>query len=127
MKNTESNAPTGACIYCGQMAQFETIGDVNPAQLDAWATEKCSCNEAKEARKKLKSKNAAEEYVKKMYEEDMPEVAEMLITGIELIYKAKIENLSININGITKAKISMTAKGNIKVEKNTSLSEVKIG
>lgn len=118
---------TGACIYCGQTMQFETTGDVNPAQLDAWASEKCSCNEAKEARKKLKSKNEAEEYVKEMYEEKMPEVAELLIRGIELIYEDKIANMSINIDGITKAKISMTAKGGIKVEKNISLSEVKIG
>lgn len=46
----------GNCKFCGQAHMLETVKEETQEQLDIWATEKCSCDKAKEERKRITAK-----------------------------------------------------------------------
>lgn len=117
----------GYCEVCGQAKQFQTTGGVEQSQLDEWATDECTCTAASERRLIKKRQERAVENIEKLFGEKFPETAEVLKTALPFIIKDQIESITIKTGYDIDAKISVTAKGKVKVEKkiknNISLSE----
>ena len=118
---------TGTCRFCRQMMKIQIQGMATQDHLDQMATDKCTCEDAKAARIRKQSKDYADGEEKKMYEEKMPGVANLLLNAIDMVYTEKINDATVNVDDITKIKISVTSKGKIKVEKTIKTVEVHIG
>lgn len=111
-----SDMQQGACIYCGQLWSFETIGLADGDKLDEWATEKCDCSAAKAQTQKKKSLKVAKEKIKQFFPGDNVTL-DILDKATDAIYDDHIEDITINIGNGVKAKVSTNRKGNIKVER----------
>lgn len=59
----------GTCAYCGQTRIIETIGDVEltQAELDAMATDRCTCVPAQEEKRKKARKKKINDFVTKKF------------------------------------------------------------
>lgn len=77
---------TGACIFCGQAYMFANVG-LSSEQLNEAATEKCTCEEAKEWQWKRKRAKDVHRKVDKIFSQDkcldfMQAAAEMVLLDI---------------------------------------------
>lgn len=106
---------TGACIYCGQVRQFETSGLCTAERLDEMATERCHCMEAQEERREREAKERAEANIDTLFRE-APRMAEYLKHSVPLIQERCIDSVSVK-SGKTKASVAMMSDGKIKVTK----------
>ena len=117
----------GYCEDCGQAKQFQTSGGVEQTLLNEWATEECKCSAATERRLIKQRKERATTNIEKLFGERFPETAEVLVTALPFIIDDRIESITIKTGCDIDAKISVTSKGKVKVEKkmknNISLSE----
>lgn len=111
-----SEIQTGACVFCGQVYQFETDGRVPEAQLDGWATDKCDCVDATLERRRKKKEQAAKDSIKELIMDEHPEIADMLNDTIGLILQEKITKLSVTAGNGEKMAMIVNQKGNIKIE-----------
>lgn len=85
-------------------------------------TELCDCSEASAHTWKKERKEKAEKYIdeqfgKKSKDEVEEEVQQFMRDAVENIIENRIDSVSIGITAKAKAKIAITSKGLIKVEK----------
>lgn len=111
---------TGTCIYCGQTMMFDTIGMADKEQLDKWATEKCTCDQAKKAQEKVKAKRTAEDNIRIMFRDRHPEVEAIMQAALQYIENEDVLKVTVDTGFGVKGSISATSKGTIKVEMATS-------
>lgn len=81
------------------------------------------CSGAK-LRQQKKRMEKAKCTVERQFEKYLPKTAvELLKTAVELIEEDQIDSLTLDVGNGLKGKISMTSKGNIKVEKTETRKE----
>lgn len=112
---------TGACTFCGQMGQIETLIPWEQEKVNEAVTESCDCYGAKEyARKKGQKERACkaieEQFGQQAEETDEP-IRKLLKYIVELLVEEKLDSASLDIGNGLKAKLSITSKGYIKVER----------
>lgn len=114
---------TGACRYCGQIAQIEGLPEWDEETINEATAELCDCIEAKKYTKKKRQKENAREAIDKQFgqqaeenETELP-VVELLETIADMVVEDHICTATIDIGDGLKAKISMTSKGYVKVER----------
>lgn len=114
----------GACRYCGQTKVIHPLFEISEEEADERATWECDCLEAEEERKKRDRRDRAVAAVKNKFGAAVPEedqaperVVDMMIAAIDAVMEKEAESVTISISKTVKAKISMTGKGAIKVEK----------
>lgn len=107
---------TGTCIYCGQSMIIETVGVATQEQLDKWATEKCTCEQAKKAQEKVKAKRTAEDNIKFMFREHYPEVEAVMKEALTYIEDGALSKITIDTGTGVKGSLSSTSNDTIKVE-----------
>lgn len=112
---------TGACLFCGQMGQIETLIPWEQEKVNEAVTELCDCYGAKEyARKKGQKERACkaieEQFGQQAEETDEP-IRKLLKDIVELLVEEKLDSASLDIGNGLKAKLSITSKGYIKVER----------
>lgn len=120
----------GACKFCGQYYSLEYERDIvlTTEELNETATLKCNCDEAKEFQfkhgQKIKAKNRINKlFGNKAAEKEVDQsIVETLHAAVEMLIKYTINSISIDIGHGIKAKLSMTAKGLIKVERNETVN-----
>lgn len=110
----------GYCRACGQARQFQTSGGVAQKELDEWATDECKCEEGMTDRRIKKSQKKAEENIETLFGADFPETAAVLREALPFILDDRIESITIKTGYGIDAKISITNKGKVKVEKKES-------
>ena len=108
---------TGACIYCGQTQYIEYLGDITGAELDREATKRCNCDLGEKARQAEASAECAVDNIKSLFEADFPEVAAILKGSVVSLIKGEVRGISIDTGKKVTARLSMTAKGDVKVER----------
>lgn len=114
---------TGGCIFCGQMAQIETMLPWGEEKLNEAATELCNCFAAKEYTRKKGQKERAWKAIDKQYgnqagEVEIDESVRNLLKDVaEMIVEEKINSATVDVGNGLKAKISITSKEYIKVER----------
>lgn len=115
----------GSCKYCGQVHQFETGGMCSQEQLDEWTSEKCICNEAKEAEKMKKREQIARMNIEEMF--GGYDTATILRAAVHPIAICAVDSVTVNIGNGEKVTIKLTSKGKIQVKKTTTVEETKEG
>lgn len=118
------NVQAGSCRFCGQMAQIETLLPWPQEKLDEAATEMCKCGAAQNYASRKKRVEKAKRTIERQFGKYLPETAVGLLkTAVELIGEDQIDSLTLDAGNGLKGKISMTSKGNIKVEKTETRKE----
>ena len=111
---------TGTCIYCGQTMILNTSGKADKEQLDKWATEKCSCAEAKAAQEKVKVKRTAEDNIVRMFRDDFPETEAIMKSALVYVENEDVLKVTVDTGNGVKGILRRTNKGTIVVEMVTS-------
>lgn len=112
-----SELQVGYCAACGQARQFQTTGGVEQTQLNEWATDECKCEAGEEERRIKRSQLKAEENIEKLFGDKFPETAAVLRTALPFLIADRIESITVKTGYEVDAKVSITAKGKVKVEK----------
>ena len=122
---------TGGCRFCGQIVTIEAPGGWEEEEIDELATECCGCEEAKSYTFKKKRKERAIEAISKQFGpyKEMgivkEETIDLLERIVDQVVEDKIKSGTIDIRDGLKAKIGITAKGAIKVERSKTEKESK--
>lgn len=111
---------TGTCMYCGQTMLMHTIGAASREQLDKWATEKCTCEQAKVVQERVKAKRTAENNIQMLVRSAYPEIETIMKNALPYIEDDNVFKVTIDTGTGVKGSICKTAKGAIKVEMATS-------
>lgn len=108
----------GACRFCGQISIVQVPMDWNDEQTDELAAETCECDDAKSYRYLERRKEKAIAAIDKQFgEENVTEKAiELMKQSVELVAQGCCVAVTVNTGNI-KGKVSVNAKGAIKVEK----------
>lgn len=117
---------TGYCTFCGQV-QFLTVEAGSPEEANELATQKCDCDQALDERTARMSINNARERIDQLFGVGSADLEFEPITDqhlIDLLYhlvgyiaRHKVRSCSMLLSGYGVAKISLTGKGKIKVER----------
>lgn len=119
----EKKLVTAACVYCGQVTQFETDKEMSQEKYDEAATLKCTCAAAREHQKRWERKQGAMENVDLLFQEEQEAVIKALKRGVELICSNMIEKITLNLYAGVKATISQNSKGEINVERTVTCKQ----
>ena len=108
----------GTCRYCGQVVNLD-YEEETQAEADIAASEKCECYDARHERNLRKQITTAQNRIRKIFGDDAaklgfaPIAAEeplQLLNAIaEQTARGFITSATINVRGLCKAKITMTA------------------
>ena len=109
----------GSCRYCKQMHSIEVVAPMSAEQLDDAATQICSCSESKNYRTRKSKRIKIENYIDELFGEASA-TAKVLKNIIPDIANGAISSVTIDTGDGYKAKIQMTGKGTIKVERNVA-------
>ena len=121
----------GTCRFCGQLVNLERERDTQEA-ADIAASEECSCYDAREERAIRRKIENAQDRIQKVFgseaEElgfrpiDAPEPLQLMDEIAVLVARGYISSAIINVRGQCRAKISLTSKEKIKVERSETRS-----
>lgn len=112
----------GGCVYCGQIGFVDVEEDTPDEVVDREVTLNCQCPEAKVHSGRIKKQMKAKEKVDELFENHPEEVKEFLKAAVVLVGEYKTGKITVDTNKI-KATISLTTKGNIKVERSATRKE----
>jgi len=115
----------GACRFCGQT---KAIHPLNPymtdEEADAIATEDCDCPAAKFQREKEGKRERAKAAVKTKFGPGEggerwvnEETLHFLEAAVDLVIEEQVESVQVKVSHTVTAKIHLTGKGNVKIEK----------
>jgi hypothetical protein len=113
----------GACRFCGQLKKVETMIGWTDDQCDELATETCGCFDSCTYARKKGQKERAEKKINRLFVETLDNepldqaAVDLIREAAELVSDFKIKSCTIDNGNGCKAKVSITAKGNIKVER----------
>ena len=121
----------GTCRYCGQVVNLERERDSQEA-ADIAASEECSCYDAREERAIRRKIENAQDRIQKVFGSEAEELGFRPINAPEpiqlmndiavLIARGYITSAVVNVRGQCRAKISLTSKEKIKVERSDTRS-----
>ena len=116
----------GACRFCGQISIVEVPRDWGDDKVDDLVTETCKCDDAKNYRHmELRKEKAMAAIEKQFGEENVTEKAvELMKQSVELVAGGYCDAVTVNTGNI-KGKVSVNAKGMLKVEKTKTEKESK--
>lgn len=125
------NGYIGICRFCGQSVALDREYETEDAANIA-ASETCDCPGAKTERATQKQIEAGEHRVRQVFGDeaerlgfrpvDSPEPIELMDKVVALIARGFISSATINIRGHGRAKLSITSKEKIKVERSETRS-----
>lgn len=117
----------GECIFCHQMYSFETLDipvtDEIIDSLNRRATEVCSCDDAKEWKKKIAKRERAMENIEAMFEKDHPEVSEILKGSVDALMEYRIDKIKIDIGGGVVADMALSKNDNVIVNRTVTVKK----
>lgn len=111
----------GACRFCGQMSELETVFEWDAETSNEAATEKCDCVKAQIYTRKKHAKERAAQAIEKKFGDDAGEARlpkptrDFLNRAVDVLVEDGINKATVSIGRI-KVQLSMTSKGNIKIE-----------
>lgn len=121
----------GTCRYCGQLVNLERERGSQEA-ADIAASEECSCFDARAERAIRRQIENAQDRIQKIFGSEAEELGFQPIAAPEplklmndiavLVARGYISSAVVNVRGQCKAKISLTSKEKIKVERSETRS-----
>lgn len=122
------NETTATCKYCGQVVMIDGA-IIDPDEREQQAILNCGCDQAvkhqhemeteEERKKKLTSAN---EKIKDLFKEEGEEITSLLYRLTNMCINYEIMNATVKIGGRTKAKISNTSKGKVRIDRIDTLA-----
>lgn len=108
----------GACVFCGQIGAIEVPVNWKDEDVDELITETCKCEGARGYARAKRRKERAKETVEKQFAETGigRRVIQVMQETVDVVAEGYCDSVTIAAGNI-KGKISMSAKGTIKVEK----------
>lgn len=121
----------GCCYYCGNTAILDYPKDATQEVKDQIATKECECTQAKMEREMEQEIQRAKERIIQLFGDEsiemgfepIPEkrVHSILNTVVELISNKIIRGATIEIDSETKAKLTVSSKGKINIERTQAI------
>ncbi len=121
----------GTCRFCGQVSAVDGDWNTQEAADDA-AINTCDCPKARSERSAIEQINDAKVRIQQLFGPDAteysfapvaePEPITLLDNLVELVARRHISSAAVQIRGYCKAKISLTKKGKIKIERSEARS-----
>lgn len=96
----------GSCKFCGQTHPFETIGMATEEQLDEWATEKCSCSEAKEQREMKESEDRAVKNIERLF--GQYDAGAILKAAVHSVAICAVDSVTVNVGNGVKGELKLS-------------------
>lgn len=128
---SETGYSVGTCRYCGQCISLDRERETQET-ADFAASETCDCYDARAERTIRKKIENAKDRIRKIFgsesEElgfqpiDSPETLALMDDIAVLVARGYISSAVVNVRGRCKAKISLTTKEKIKVERSEARS-----
>lgn len=113
----------GQCLYCGQGQQVRVPENATPEEINQEASNLCNCDIARAQQKIQTNINVTEQYIKDELHAPK-EVEELLMTAVPYVGRGDVDKIKIYRKQADYT-MNTTAKGAIKIEKKTTLKEVK--
>lgn len=113
----------GGCRFCGQIRGLEVPEEWDEDMCNEVATELCDCVEAEIYTRGIKRKEKAAEAIENQFgvaagrDQVEDSVKKLLLRIADMAIEEIINSATIDIGGGVKAKIAVTAKGSVKVER----------
>lgn len=113
----------GECRFCGQIRGLEVPEEWDEDMCNEVATELCDCVEAEIYTRGIKRKEKAAEAIENQFgvaagrDQVEDSVKKLLLRIADMAIEEIINSATIDIGGGVKAKIAVTAKGPVKVER----------
>lgn len=113
----------GGCRFCGQIRGLEVPEEWDEDMCNEVATELCDCVEAEIYTRGKKRKEKAAEAIENQFgraagrDQVEDPVKQLLLQIVDMAIEEKINSGTIDIGGGVKAKITVTTKGPVKVER----------
>ena len=123
---SEKMTVTGCCRYCGQanVVMIPKDNNYTESDIDTLASSQCDCQMAAETKAREKRSTDASESIDEIFPE-VESVRDFLKMGAHLIAVNEIDKLTVKIDEVTSAKLNMTPKGKIRIERIRKNSAVK--
>lgn len=119
----------GACRFCGQMRRIDTLVHWDLDDVNEAVTELCDCIEAQVYTNQKRKKERAYKIIERKFRPGgqcvfkSSALMDILCRGADMITEGCMKSLVIDDGEGTKAKLSETSKGAIKVEKTVTEKE----
>ena len=116
----------GTCAYCGQTRIIETIGDVEltQAELDAMATDRCTCVPAQEEKRKKARKKKINDFVTKKF--SSPKLQGEIFEIINTVEEDTLEEVTLKLYPDMNVRIWKDSYSNLHIKiKRTEDDELK--
>lgn len=117
----------GCCNYCGSTAILNYPEEATQEVKDKMATETCECSKSSIVREKEEEIRRAKERIMQLFGDESremdfepipdQEIHNLMDNIVELVSNNLIRGVTITINSTTKAKISISSKGKINIER----------
>lgn len=109
---------TGACRFCGQIRSAEVPIDFTDSDMDEYATECCTCEEATEYREELENKDNLHESVEVLFAGFCGEKQRKAIAAAgEAVCEDIVNKVQINVTETVRAIINKNSKGRVVVKR----------
>ena len=129
----ETGQAYGVCVYCGQYSSFGFQSGLTQEERNRHATRVCTCREAQYYARLEEQIESAKFRIGMLFGEGAEDYGfspvkneasiEFLGTIAEQIANRNIQSAQVQLTGRIKAKISLTVKGNIKVERSETTKQ----
>lgn len=112
----------GGCKFCGQITALEVPSDWTAEMCNELATELCGCLDAEIYTRKKRQKEKAVEAIEEQFGDKAEEKADEEVIGLlasiaELVIENQLNSGTLDMGNGRKAKIAITTKGLVKVER----------
>lgn len=94
---------TAACPFCGQMRMVQIPDDIPEECRDAAAQSEailcCDCREGESARQRYRIMSIAQENIEGMFRNKYPDIADLLLQAVEMIYERTVKKITVTEPG----------------------------
>ena len=114
----------GACIFCGQTYMFANVG-LGTEQLNEAATEKCTCEEAKNWQVQRNRAKKVRKKTERIFAND--KCLNFMLTSANMILSGELDKVTVKMNDGTVGTIALTKKGSIKIQRSKTIQDAAEG
>lgn len=103
----------GVCKCCGQVVMVETFSsEVTEEELNDMATEKCDCDGAVYLQTLARKKKIGEAKVTALFDKE-PEVRDLLIKAIPLLYNTALKSITVKCGSGVKGSMKLNSEDDV--------------
>ena len=114
----------GACIFCGQTYMFTNVG-LGTEQLNEAATERCTCEEAKNWQAQRKRAEKVRKKTERIFAND--KCLDFMLTSAIMVLSGELDKVQVKMDDGTVGTIAWTKKGSVKIQRSKTIQDAAEG